>query len=90
VAGVDRVDRAELGDVGGSLQWSSGDKNGMSGLPTFPSCSLIVPIASRDGERWNSRVTYGSACSSTCGKKFELNRPVFIGVLVPNHRWQGL
>jgi hypothetical protein len=56
-AGVDRAVRAELGDVGGGLGWSSGDKNGTSGLPTFPSCSLTDPIASRDGERSNSRVT---------------------------------
>jgi hypothetical protein len=54
--GVDRATRAELGDLGGGLRWSSGDKNGMSGLPTFPSCSLIDLIASRDGERSNSRV----------------------------------
>jgi hypothetical protein len=44
-ADVDRVARAELGDVGGCLRCSSGDKNGMSGLPTFPSCSLTDPIA---------------------------------------------
>jgi hypothetical protein len=25
-----------------------------------------------------------------CDQKFELSRSVFIGVLVPNHRWQGL
>jgi hypothetical protein len=56
-ADVDREARAKLGDIGGSLQWSFGDKNGMSGLPTFPSCSLTDPIASRDGERSNSRVT---------------------------------
>jgi hypothetical protein len=57
VAGVDRAARAELGDVRGSLWWSSDDKNGISRLPTFPSCSLTDPIASRDGERSNSRVT---------------------------------
>jgi hypothetical protein len=45
VAGVDRVAWAELGDVGGGLRWSSGDENGMSGLPKFPSCSLTDPIA---------------------------------------------
>jgi hypothetical protein len=89
-AGVDRAARVELGDVEGGLRWSSGNKNGTSGLPTFPSCSLTDPIASRDGERSNLRVTKGSACSSTCGRKFELNQPVFIGVLVPNRRWQGL
>jgi hypothetical protein len=73
-----------------TLGADSGDKNGTSGLPTFSSCSLTDPIASRDGERSNSRVTLGSACSSTCGRKFELNRSVFIGVLVPNRRRQGL
>jgi hypothetical protein len=52
--------------------------------------SLTDPITSRDGERSNSRVTYGSACSLTYGQKFGLNRPVFIGVLVPNRREQGL
>jgi hypothetical protein len=89
-AGIDRVARVELGEVGGGLRWFSDDKNRTSGLPTFPSCSLTDPIASRDGERSNSRVTLGSVCSSTCGKKFELNRWVFIGVLVQNHRRQGL
>jgi hypothetical protein len=89
-AGVNWAARAKLGDVGGGLWWSFGDKNRTSGLPTFPSCSLTDPITSRDGERSNSRVTLGSACSSTCGRKFELNRPVFIGVLVSNRRRQGL
>jgi hypothetical protein len=56
-AGIDRVARAELGDIGDGLWWSSSDKNRTSGLPTFPSCSLTDPIASRDGERSNSRVT---------------------------------
>jgi hypothetical protein len=56
-AGVDWAAKAELGDVGGGLRWSSGDKNRMTRLPTFPSCSLTDPIASRDGERSNSRVT---------------------------------
>jgi hypothetical protein len=56
-AGVDWAAKAELGDVGVGLWWSSGDKNRMSGLPTFPSCSLTDPIASRDGERSNLRVT---------------------------------
>jgi hypothetical protein len=69
---------------------SSGEKNGTSGLPTFPYCSLTDPIASRDGERSNSRVTMGSVCSSSYGRKFELNRPLFIGVLVPNRWRQGL
>jgi hypothetical protein len=41
---VDKAARAELGDIGGVLRWSSGDKNGMSGLPTFPSCSWTDPI----------------------------------------------
>jgi hypothetical protein len=56
-AGIDGAARAKLGDVGGDLWWSSDDKNGMRGLPTFPSCSLTDPIASRDGERSNLRVT---------------------------------
>jgi hypothetical protein len=56
-AGVDRAARAELGDIGDGLPWSSSDKNGTRGLPTFPSSSLTDPIASRDGERSNSRVT---------------------------------
>jgi hypothetical protein len=55
--GVDRAARAELGDIGGGLRWSPDDKNGTSGLPTFPTCSLTDPIALRDGERSNSRVT---------------------------------
>jgi hypothetical protein len=53
--GVDRAVRAKLGDVGGNLLWSSSDR--MSGLLTFPSCSLTDTMASRDGERSNSRVT---------------------------------
>jgi hypothetical protein len=57
VVGVDRTAWVKLGDIGGGLQCSSSDKNGMSGQPTFPSCSLTDPIASRDGERSNSRVT---------------------------------
>jgi hypothetical protein len=56
-AGVDRAARAELSDIGGSLRWFSGDKNEMSRLPTFPSCLLTTPIASRDDKRSNSRVT---------------------------------
>jgi hypothetical protein len=39
---------------------ASDDKNGTSELPTFPSCSLTDPIASRDGERSNlSRLGFG-------------------------------
>jgi hypothetical protein len=56
-AGVDKASRVELGDVEGGLRWSSSDKNGTSELPTFPSCSMTDPIASRDGERSISRVT---------------------------------
>jgi hypothetical protein len=56
----------------------------------FPSCSLTDPIASRGGERSNSRVTLSSGCSLTCGQKIELNRAVFIVVLVLNRRQQGL
>jgi hypothetical protein len=44
-AGVNWAARIKLGDIGGGLRWSSGDKKGMRGLPTFPSWSLTDAIA---------------------------------------------
>jgi hypothetical protein len=73
------------------LLWSaSGIKNRMRSFPLFPSCSLADSIAPKGDENSSSVVTKGSACSLTCSWKFELEHPVYIGVLVPKHRRFGI
>jgi hypothetical protein len=81
---------ATLADDEELLRSTSGFKNGTRSFPPFPSCSLAGSIAPKGGGNLSLVVTKGSMCSSTCGWKSELERPVYIWVLVPTHRGLGV
>jgi hypothetical protein len=72
------------------LWWSSGDKNRMNRLLTFPSCSSQLQFL-RAATNWTRtarnpwRLRFGA-----CGTKFDEYGLLFIGLLGPTHRGDGV
>jgi hypothetical protein len=89
-AGDSGTVRTTLGSHDWLLWWSSSDKNRTNILPTFPSCSSVLQFL-RAATNWTHtarnpwRLGFGVA-----GKKFDEYGPLFIGVLGPTRRGDGI
>jgi hypothetical protein len=82
--------RTTLGGSVWLLRWSSGDKNKMNRLLTFPSYSSMLQFL-RSAMNWTRtvrnpwRLGFGA-----CRTKFDEYELLFIGLLCPTHRGDGV